>query len=47
LCPPDRCLAQEWAIYQDRVRDVADNPAVELVKSMPVPQGAIRFLVGP
>jgi len=32
--------AQEWAIYQDGMRDVAANPAVELAKRMPVPQGS-------
>ena len=36
--------AQEWAIYQDGMRDVAANPAVELAKRMPVPQGATRLL---
>jgi SAM-dependent methyltransferase len=36
--------AQEWAIYQDGMRDVAANPALELAKRMPVPQGATRLL---
>jgi SAM-dependent methyltransferase len=36
--------AQEWAIYQEGMRDVAANPAVELAKRMPVPQGATRLL---
>jgi SAM-dependent methyltransferase len=36
--------AQEWAIYQDGMRDVAANPAVELAKRMPVPRGATRLL---
>jgi SAM-dependent methyltransferase len=36
--------AQEWAIYQDGMRDVAADPAVELAKRMPVPQGATRLL---
>jgi hypothetical protein len=36
--------AQEWVIYQDGMRDVAANPAVELAKRMPVPQGATRLL---
>ncbi|SDJ30347.1 Dimerisation domain-containing protein [Bradyrhizobium sp. Rc2d] len=36
--------AQEWAIYQDGMRDVAANPAVELAKRMPVPLGATRLL---
>jgi SAM-dependent methyltransferase len=39
-----RMNAQEWAIYQDGMRDVAANPAVELAKRMPVPQGATRLL---
>lgn len=36
--------AQEWAIYQDGMRDVAASPAVELAKRLPVPQGATRLL---
>jgi SAM-dependent methyltransferase len=36
--------AQEWAIYQNGMRDVAANPAVELAKRMPVPQGSTRLL---
>jgi SAM-dependent methyltransferase len=35
---------REWAIYQDAMRDVAANPAVELAKRLPVPQGATRLL---
>ena len=35
---------REWAVYQDAMRDVAANPAVELAKRLPVPQGATRLL---
>jgi SAM-dependent methyltransferase len=35
---------REWAVYQDGMRDVAANPAVELAKRLPVPQGATRLL---
>jgi hypothetical protein len=35
---------QEWRLYQDAMRDVAANPAVELAKRMPVPRGATRLL---
>ncbi len=36
--------AQQWAIYQEGMRDVAANPAVELAKRLPVPEGATRLL---
>jgi len=35
---------REWAIYQDAMRDVAANPAVELARRLPVPRGATRLL---
>jgi SAM-dependent methyltransferase len=35
---------QQWAIYQDAMRDIAANPAVELARRMPVPPGATRLL---
>ena len=40
----EHMTAEEWAIYQDGMRDVAANPAVELAKRLPVPQGATRLL---
>lgn len=36
--------ARQWAIYQDGMRDVAANAAVELAKRLPVPQGATQLL---
>jgi SAM-dependent methyltransferase len=35
---------QDWVVYQDAMRDVAANPAVELAKRLPVPRGATRLL---
>jgi SAM-dependent methyltransferase len=35
---------RDWAVYQDAMRDVAANPAVELAKRLPVPPGATRLL---
>ncbi len=35
---------EQWRIYQDAMRDVGANPAVELAKRMPVPPGATRLL---
>jgi len=35
---------EQWRIYQDAMRDVGANPAVELAKRLPVPQGATRLL---
>ena len=36
--------AEDWAIYQDAMRDIAASPAVELAKRLPVPKGATRLL---
>ena len=38
--------AQEWAIYQDGMRDVAANPAVELAKRMPCRKARRGFDIG-
>lgn len=35
---------EQWRIYQDAMRDVGANPAVELAGRMPVPPGASRLL---
>jgi SAM-dependent methyltransferase len=35
---------EQWRIYQDGMRDVAANPAVELAKRLSVPPGATRLL---
>lgn len=40
----DGMSPDEWAIYQDGMRDLAANPAVELGKRLPVPKGATRLL---
>ncbi|SNB84486.1 Dimerisation domain-containing protein [Rhodoblastus acidophilus] len=35
---------QDWAIYQDGMRDIASSPAIELAKRLAVPRGATRLL---
>ncbi len=35
---------EQWRIYQDAMRDIGANPALELAKRLPVPPGATRML---
>jgi SAM-dependent methyltransferase len=44
IAPHESFGPREWAVYQDAMRDVAANPAVELARRLPVPPGATRLL---